>query len=531
MTALVTMKVIISVRPEDVRGVRKDPCFRQVLEGVLVSIHVYRRPPCMWSQRVACSIVANTNGDTLDYVAGMHPFLVQPLGELLSTLRARVTPLARDTGICQPKQFPSSRSIVDKTRARSCHHSLSHTLCLCLPSKLTLAFNVNIGAGGVAAARRIAAESVADERREVAELALREAEAKLRHSTDLSLRTSLDHRPLANPRSLIEEGATTTPSSKVNSPVPGTGDPAPDRAESRGGNPYLHGNVREDTATEHPIEPRDASQPGCNKDGELARTGGPTLFNSSSCPPSSSLPSRGYESDNESHAEGVGEAGRCPDPGLQNDQGLKTDADDRQHQQQEPAPKDGLRELKREISDLEGKILGRLGGGGGDNDDRPTESYPSGDRERSGNVAVENFLESSARGMATRHGQRQQQQQRPPPSRIEAPPSTLVRRSVISRPSFSASMRVTRRGREAKVLPARRTRADRDPEGVERTRCPQTAGRSAEATSSCPDRVRLSWDRVSAISSAETSASGRSGGSRRGDLRWNGSRSNSFAAR
>ncbi|CAN0431083.1 unnamed protein product [Ectocarpus sp. 12 AP-2014] len=223
--------------------------------------------------------------------------------------------------------------------------------------------------GGVAAARRIAAESVADERREVAELALREAEAKLRHSADLSLRASLDHRPLANPRSLFEEGTTTTPSSKVNSPVPGTGDPAPDRPENRKGNPNLHGNFREEAATkqEHTIEQKGAPQPARNKDGELARTGETILFNSSSCPPSSSLPSGGHETDNESgsHAEGIGEAGRCPDPGVRNEQGLKTDADGTQHPQQEPAPKDGLRELKREISDLEGKILGRLGGSGG----------------------------------------------------------------------------------------------------------------------------------------------------------------------
>ncbi|CBN76158.1 conserved unknown protein [Ectocarpus siliculosus] len=128
--------------------------------------------------------------------------------------------------------------------------------------------------GGVAAARRIAAESVADERREVADLALREAEAKLRNSADLSLRASLDHRPLANPRSLFEEGATTTPSSKVNSPVPGTGDPAPDRPENRKGNPNLNGNFREEAATEqeHPMEPQGASQPARNKD--VCRAGG-----------------------------------------------------------------------------------------------------------------------------------------------------------------------------------------------------------------------------------------------------------------
>lgn len=273
-------------------------------------------------------------------------------------------------------------------------HTHPHTLCVTAAVELTLAFNVNIGAGGAAAARRIAAESVADERREVADLTLREAEAKLRHSADLSLRASLDHRPLANPRSLFEEGATTNPSSKVNSPVPGTGDPAPVRPENRKGKPNFHGNFREETATEqeHPIEQQGASQPARNKDGELV--GETILFNSSSCPPSSSLPSGGHESDSESgsHAEGIREAGRCPDPGVRNDQGLKTDADGRQHQQQEPAPKDGLRELKREISDLEEKILGRLGGSGGGHDDRPTERYPSGDRERNGNVAVANFL-------------------------------------------------------------------------------------------------------------------------------------------
>ncbi|CAM9429441.1 unnamed protein product [Ectocarpus fasciculatus] len=387
--------------------------------------------------------------------------------------------------------------------------------------------------GGVAAARRMAAESVADERREVAELALREAKAKLRHSADLSLRASLDHRPLANPRSLIEEDTATTPSPKVNSPAPGTGDPAPDRAERRKGNPDLHGNFREDTTPEHPIEQRDAPQPACDKDGELARTGETALFNSSSCPPFSSLPSGGHESDNESgcHAEGIVEAGRFPGPGVRTDQGLKTAANDRQHQQHEPAPKDGLRELKREISDLEGKILGRLGGGGSGDDDRPTERYPSGDCERNGNVAAANLLESSSCGVTTRHGQRQQQQQRPSPSRNEASPSMLARRSVSSRPSFSTSMRVTRRGRETTVSPAGRARADRDPQDVESTRRPQKTARSIEATSSCPDRVRLSWDRVSAISSAETSASGRSGGSRRGDLRRNGGRSTSFAAR
>ncbi|CAM9234588.1 unnamed protein product [Ectocarpus sp. 13 AM-2016] len=341
--------------------------------------------------------------------------------------------------------------------------------------------------GGVAAARRIAAESVADERREVAELALREAEAKLRHFADLSLRASLDHRPLANPRSLFEEGTTTTPSSKVNSPVPGTSDPAPDRPENRKGNPNLHGNFGEEAATEqdHTIEQKGAPQPARNKDGELARTGETILFNSSSCPPSSSLPSGGHETDNESpsHAEGIGEAGRRPDPDVRNEQGLRTDADGTQHPRQEPAPKDGLLELKREISDLEGKILGRLGGSGGGLDDRPTERYPCGDRERNGHVVVANSLQNSARGMTTRHGQRQQQQQRPPPRRKEAPPSTMVRRSVSSRPSFSTSMRATRRGREAKVSPAGRTRTDRDPHGVERTRRLQMTSRSIEATS------------------------------------------------
>ncbi|CAM9456742.1 unnamed protein product, partial [Scytosiphon promiscuus] len=57
------------------------------------------------------------------------------------------------------------------------------------------------------AARKLASASVANERREVAGLALRSAEAKMRRSADLTLRARFSHQPILNPKELVPEEA------------------------------------------------------------------------------------------------------------------------------------------------------------------------------------------------------------------------------------------------------------------------------------------------------------------------------------
>ncbi|CAM9125454.1 unnamed protein product, partial [Hapterophycus canaliculatus] len=98
------------------------------------------------------------------------------------------------------------------------------------------------------AARQLVAASVASERREVAGLALRGAEAKMRRSADLSLRARLSHQPRVDAKTLLAEEDNETsavhtavsPCSTTRDQTPAmAGDRAYDRAGTRPVNPTL----------------------------------------------------------------------------------------------------------------------------------------------------------------------------------------------------------------------------------------------------------------------------------------------------
>lgn len=220
-----------------------------------------------------------------------------------------------------------------------------------------------------------------DERRAVAGLVLRSAEAKLRRSADLTLRASLDHRPLDDPRSLVrcrtEEDAAAAAASAKASHASAVDAPAGVGARRRENRAVIDGSD-----CDVPNEPR-LPEPCKN---QLADSNGAPLVGTCRMIPAIGancyLPSgngeRGGDKDCGAVAGSNRDSGR-PERGSHLEVFEATPAED------------GLRELKQEILDLEGKILGRLSSGssnsGGSSGDKlpkeapgPHVATPSGDR-------------------------------------------------------------------------------------------------------------------------------------------------------
>lgn len=283
----------------------------------------------------------------------------------------------------------------------------------------------------MADARQLVAASVANERREVAGLALRRAEAKMRRSADLSLHARFSHQPLANPKALLTEEAGRTSGVETAAPCPTAGDQTPatggncvhDRAGSRSVHPIFEGG-----AAGHPTKTCSKDRDGdyvvsmaVAGDAELDGTAGTIPVVDSSRSVSSSVMNCGDDdSIGDILGSGEGEEGTCLNSGRREEGGLKAVGYDRkrqwnrqrqehqqrqkQDQQQRPVHRDGLQELKREISELEGKILGRLsgvdGGGGIVGDDRCVHGDEDGD-QATGTHSVGNCVKGGDSGDAT----------------------------------------------------------------------------------------------------------------------------------
>ncbi|CAM9335731.1 unnamed protein product, partial [Laminaria digitata] len=205
----------------------------------------------------------------------------------------------------------------------------------------------------LAEARRVAGDNVTDERRAVAGLALRGAEARLRRSADLTLRAALDRRPIESPRSLLAtDGCKDSVTAAVHfetDPTRTAGAPTGDAAGcDRDRDSFNHASGGE--ASRRHRRP-DQAQPAQNTCA-LGKT--VVAATVTSVPSLSDLDSGQHGGD--SDCETVGGA-----VGSRDSQELHRDCDAKA--ELEAAPADGLRELRREISDLESKIIGRLNGG------------------------------------------------------------------------------------------------------------------------------------------------------------------------
>lgn len=234
----------------------------------------------------------------------------------------------------------------------------------------------------MADARRLVEESVADERQAVAGLVLQSAAAKLRRSADLSLRASLDRRrPVesAPEESLLACRSAMEDSSSEN--IVAFFDPEANNNRSSlvlASCGQGHGETN-DIGGGRPAESRKKHQFGENGQVLVGTAKKATPSTSVGCA-SSSLSS---SSENEGFGGGGGCDRRCigggvegvrrglENPGKQEQERSSTKSS-KAHQDAMRPPGDGLQALKREISILESKILGRLdgsGGGGGGYDD------------------------------------------------------------------------------------------------------------------------------------------------------------------
>lgn len=205
----------------------------------------------------------------------------------------------------------------------------------------------------MAEARRLAGDNVNDERRAVAGLVVRGAEARLRRSTDLTLRAALDRRPIKPSGSpLAAEGSTESASAAVyfeGNRTRTAGGPAADAAGCcEGGNTFNYACGGE--ASRRCRKPHQA-QPAQNGSA-LGKTVSAT---SAVSVPSISDVSSGQHGDG-SDCEAGGSAARSRDS-QGRDRGCDAKAE------LEATPADGLQELRREISNLESKIIDRLNGG------------------------------------------------------------------------------------------------------------------------------------------------------------------------
>lgn len=221
-------------------------------------------------------------------------------------------------------------------------------------------------------AQRLVRESAAEGMRAVSELALRRVEAKLRHSADLSVRASLQHRPQDDPRSLVQTlaqrfagdiGGTSVATddgdcaSVSNASSDGDGSDGAARRESESGSLGRKRFHRHSTAQ---IEfDKQCSKP-CTEDEEAneitpSHTATAAARGGSSAVDAANIKSRG----------GAGrDKGKTRDSETreeQVDKYNKTPKADEPLSPRQP-PEDGLTELRHEIADLEAKILGRLGG-------------------------------------------------------------------------------------------------------------------------------------------------------------------------
>lgn len=232
----------------------------------------------------------------------------------------------------------------------------------------------------MAQARRLVEESAADERRAVAGLVLRGAEARMRLSNDLSLRASLDRRPPGGSKLLVQQrrsaegttnyccsgGAVATASGAASAaastdvPKQSEVNVTIDRDTNGSSNATTNERRRRESGGLPP--PRadtgvvGAVLVGGRSSVVSTRTGFDTVGSGSG----------NSDGDGGGDGDGNGGGGGGEGGGAGNrDLGPPPEQDVDSKENHKAMPSDGLHQLKQEILDLEGKILGRLDGGSG----------------------------------------------------------------------------------------------------------------------------------------------------------------------
>lgn len=210
---------------------------------------------------------------------------------------------------------------------------------------------------------------MAEERRAVSGLAVRGAEANLRRSADLSLRATLDHRPLEDPRSLVRPLSVNfhkakggVVSSAAIARVDFPGENACQSALHAEAAAVAVGSLADDgrASNEQAIGVESSkeacSNPRVQKENEGMHTGEPStrtaLSSNGGGGGSRRLDNGACQATAQGHTEDEkGSSGQL----LRRVGGSRDVIDSTQ-------PANGLVELRQEILDLEGKILGRLSG-------------------------------------------------------------------------------------------------------------------------------------------------------------------------
>lgn len=207
-------------------------------------------------------------------------------------------------------------------------------------------------AGKMAEARRLAGDNVTSEQRAVAGLVVRGAEARLRRSTDLTLRAALDRRPIEPLGSrLAAEGSTESVSAAVHfeggraSRTAGAS-----TAEAAG---CCEGRYMFNHASGGGVSGQ-GRQPHQAQPAQSGSARGNTVGASSEVSVAS-LSDVGSGQQGSGSEDGGAATGSRDSPGRGRGCNAKAEL--------EATPADGLQELRREISDLESKIIGRLNNG------------------------------------------------------------------------------------------------------------------------------------------------------------------------
>lgn len=170
----------------------------------------------------------------------------------------------------------------------------------------------------------------------------------MRVSNDLSLRASLEHRPLGDSKLFAQQRPAGGTDCSGDVAAGSTGVPVQSERDDGDGSSMANKNER------RPREPSDTSGVGAD-DGALAG-GGSTVVSTPEIFHSMGPGSENGDGGGDDRADGGGAGSRDLRPP---EQGVSS------KENQKAIPSDGLHQLKQEILDLEGKILGRLGGSGG----------------------------------------------------------------------------------------------------------------------------------------------------------------------
>lgn len=237
----------------------------------------------------------------------------------------------------------------------------------------------------MAKARQLVEESVDSERRAVARLTLRGAEAKMRQSADLTLRASVERHPLESVKSLSRHGDTQKPYrgekhiADAFVILEGTGNVSAEfardatrKVDDCSGTGIIGSRAEQNGGERRTVDDGDKNNHNNRVSGEaltISDAGSTARRRVVQAIPSSPL-SMGsgkgdrledvQDCDNHNqrstlHVMKVGKDGEATHVGST---AVK-----------QAASADGMLELKQSIVDLESKILGRLGGGGGDGGD------------------------------------------------------------------------------------------------------------------------------------------------------------------